>query len=81
MRAFWRLNEERSHIITGFAAPMGAMVLKPKPQRIPWSAIVRWCEWHGLPPQEAAFLDRCISALDTEFLAWWTWKEGQRGTS
>jgi hypothetical protein len=77
MRAWNRLHDERPHTVAGYAAPMGAMVLKSRPGRIPWTAINRWCERHAMPADDAEFLDRCIAVLDSEYLAWWVATEGK----
>jgi hypothetical protein len=62
-------------VVVGHAVPLGLVVIKSRPQRIPWSAVARWCDWHRLPPDEAAFLERCILILDREYLAWMAEKE------
>lgn len=76
MRAWGQLTAERSHTITGVAAPMGAMVLKSKPGVIPWSAVDHWLHRHGHGGADAAFWHRCIAILDHEYLSWWAEREG-----
>jgi hypothetical protein len=53
------------------------MVLKSRPGRIPWSAIDRWCQRHGLSEGEALFVERCVRILDDVYLTWWAEKEGK----
>jgi hypothetical protein len=77
MRAWHRLHDERPHTLAGYAAPMGAMILKSRPGRIPWTVVDRWSDRHGLAADEASFLDRCIAILDSEYLAWWAEQEGK----
>lgn len=41
----------------------------PVPGRIPWEVMVAWCDFHDLPREDLDLLDRCVVALDTEFIA------------
>jgi hypothetical protein len=59
-RAWHRLNLDRPY----FGGGMGPMV----PGRIAWRDVVTWCEFHDLPGEAVGFLDRCIVAMDTEFV-------------
>lgn len=56
-RAWHRLTDDRPWLGGGMAAPI--------PGRIPWTAVARWAEVHGL---DLEFLDHCIAAMDGEFL-------------
>jgi hypothetical protein len=38
------------------------------PGRIPWTAVVTWCEVHGLPEDDLDFLWRCFAAMDEVFI-------------
>ncbi|WP_422395632.1 phage tail assembly chaperone [Roseomonas mucosa] len=76
-RAWWALHDERSHTLVGISVPLGAMILKPRPGRIPWSAVDRWCRRHRYPRSQQDFLHRMIRAMDLEFLTWWASKEGK----
>jgi hypothetical protein len=68
----WRCWERLRHDRQWIAAGMEAM-----PGRIPWSTIDRWCERHGYTAEEARFLERCLAALDVDFLdRWHTQRQG-----
>ena len=70
-RAWSRLHDERPHITTGFAVPMGAIIIIPRPQKIPWSKVMAWAQTYALSDQDTDILDYCIQELDKEFLEWW----------
>lgn len=73
-RAFWRLDDERPHIVTGVAHPLGGILIKSIPRRIPWSAVLRWCQVYGI---DLDLAERCIGDMDAIYL-----KElASRGTS
>lgn len=42
------------------------------PDCIPWAAVQQWAAVHAMDRHEAAFLDRCIVAMDLVFLARWS---------
>jgi len=71
------LRDDRQHTVFGVAQPMGAMVLKSRPGRIPWSAIDRWCQRHRLNDADAVFIERCVRILDDVYLTWWAEKEAK----
>jgi len=75
-QAFWRLNDERPQLIQGMAQPMGIMLIKSVPQRIPWSSVARWCEVYGLDLEMA---ERCILAMDAIYLKDWSARNVTRG--
>lgn len=64
-RAFWRLDDERPHVVTGVAHPMGGLLIKSIPRRIPWSSVLRWCQVYGLDLELA---ERCIGEMDAIYL-------------
>ena len=68
-QAFWRLGDERLHLVQGFAHPLGATLITSTPRPIPWSVVVRWCEIHGL---DLDLTERCILAMDAIYLKDWT---------
>jgi hypothetical protein len=77
-RAWHRLHDERPYTVTGFGAPMGGMMIKSAPGRITWSSIRNWCEHHHYSGEDAMFLERCLAAMDDEYLLWWGAQQ-QRG--
>jgi hypothetical protein len=68
-RAWNELSSERQHTVSGYAAPMGAMMLASKPEPIPWSAVLAWCERTGCDDDERTeFIQPLIAALDREYI-------------
>ncbi|MFT8245194.1 hypothetical protein [Roseomonas sp. BN140053] len=63
--------------MSGVAAPMGGMILKSRPGRIPWSAVDRWCRRQGYGREDQDLLWRLLRVMDSEFLAWWTARESK----
>ncbi len=75
-RAWNELNAERGYTLSGFAAPMGAMILKSRPLPIPWSSIQAWCDRAGCDPDDRTeFVVPLVQAMDREFLAHWAAQE------
>ena len=58
-RAWWRLQMDRGMVGIG----LSGLHL----QRIPWTTLAAWCEWHGHGPAALDLLDHCVKAMD---LAW-----------
>jgi len=69
--AWWRLGDERPHIVTGMPAPMGATLIKSVPGKIGWSSVVMWCDVNGYGSDDREMLDLCIQAMDRAYLEWW----------
>jgi hypothetical protein len=67
--AFWRLHGDRAHVTTGFAVPMGAVLIEPRPGRIPFSAIDRYARRYGIMGSEFDLFLGIIEAVDKEYLA------------
>lgn len=42
------------------------------PGRIPWGLVQDWATGHALTFDATLFLDRCLIAMDTVFLEYWT---------
>lgn len=72
--AWWRLGDERPHIVTGMSAPMGGSIIRSIPGKIPWSVIAHWCDAHGHGDEDRDVMDRCIQSMDAVYLNWWTEK-------
>ncbi|MFT9063298.1 MAG: hypothetical protein ABF430_05785 [Acetobacter persici] len=53
---------------------MGGTVIEGRPGVIPWSAVLRWAEHHGLTWSEMALLDRVLLAMDSIYIQHWTAK-------
>ena len=70
-RAWHRLSAERPHVTQGFSVPMGGTVIEGRPGVIPWSAVQRWAEHHGLTWAEMALLDRVLLAMDGVYVRHW----------
>lgn len=70
--AWWRLGDERPHVVTGMSSPMGATLIKSVPGKIAWSAVVMWCDVHGYGADDREMLDLCIQAMDRAYLEWWS---------
>ncbi len=61
-RAWMRLQFDRPY----YGGGMGPVM----PGRIPFTSVAEWARVEGLSRDRAAFMDHCIMAMDTEFLAW-----------
>lgn len=71
--AFWRLHDDRPHVITGsvIAAGMGgATIIEPRPGRIPFSAIDRYARRFGIAGSAFDLMLALLDKLDSEFMAW-----------
>jgi len=62
-RAWQRLSLDRRLVGVGLSGVM--------PQRIPWTTLAAWCEWHGHSAEDLDLLDRCTVAMDRVFIEWW----------
>lgn len=51
--------------------PLGGTLIRPVPTWIPWHHVADWSDRHGYDWTTRDFLDRCIQAMDNEYLAWW----------
>ncbi|GFE94924.1 hypothetical protein DmAi_29830 [Acetobacter persici] len=51
--------------------PMGGTIIDGRPGVIPWSAVQRWAEYHGLTWSEMALLDRVLLAMDIVYVRHW----------
>lgn len=76
--AWWRLSDERPHIVSGMSAPMGATLIKSIPGKIPWSVVDHWCSAHGYDDDDRDMMDACIQSMDAIFLDWWAAKNKPR---
>lgn len=62
-RAWHRLSPERHWQGGGMGPDM--------PGDIPWTAVMRWADRHGLDGAAADMLDHCIGEMDRVFVKWW----------
>lgn len=76
--AWWRLSDERPHIVTGMSAPMGGSLIRSVPGKISWSSVARWCDAHGYGDEDRDMMDRCIQSMDAVYLQWWTEKNAPK---
>lgn len=76
--AWNRLRDEVPPETVGMSSPLGGTVITSKPRRIPWSAIRTWSEDHSHDDEDRDMLDRCLMAMDLEYLAWWDERERLR---
>lgn len=76
--AFWRLHGDRQHVTAGFAAPMGATVIEPRPGRIPFRSIDAYARRYGVIGSEFDRWLALIEAVDKEYLAIETEKAEER---
>lgn len=71
-RAWQELSAERQHTVSGYAAPMGAMMITSRPCPIPWTALMAWCDRAGCDTDERQeFILPLVAALDREYIAHW----------
>ena len=54
------------------AAPLGGMMLRSIPGRIPWTAIIRYADWHEYGREQTNILMRLLGDMDKIYLDWWT---------
>lgn len=71
-RAWHALHADRGHTIEGMAAPLGGMMLRSIPGRIPWTAIIRYADWHEYGREQTNILMRLLGDMDKIYLDWWT---------
>jgi hypothetical protein len=64
--------------MTGFAAPLGGMILRSQPGAIPWLTMAEWCDRHDYGAEEAEWLISLVTAMDAEYLEWWRRKGSQQ---
>ncbi|WP_456316182.1 phage tail assembly chaperone [Roseomonas elaeocarpi] len=76
-RAWNYLSDERPSEISGVAGPMGGVIWKSKPGRIPWRAVMTWCDVHEHRIEQRDTLYRLIRILDDEYLRWRKQKDSQ----
>lgn len=55
-------------------APMGGVLIKSVPGKIPWTSVLAWATAHDYTPDDRDMLDRCIQAMDAVYLEWWAEK-------
>lgn len=79
--AFWRLHHDRPHVVTGFAVRMGAIVIEPRPGRIPFGALDRYARRFGIVGSAFDLLAELVGRLDHEFLAWDAERARQRAAA
>jgi hypothetical protein len=60
---------------------MGGMLIKSVPGRLTWSSVRSWCQHHCYSGEDMTFLERCLAAMDEEYLLWWGRQQGQQGKS
>lgn len=77
-RAWTELSSERVYMTVGYAVPMGATVIQPKPGPIPWSKINEWCDRRKSDDDEREFVFQLVVHLDQEFLAHWNAKHSEQ---
>jgi hypothetical protein len=71
-KAWARLHRgERPHGTVGVSSGLGAMMIKPVPLPLPWSAVRAWADHYGYGEEDFELLDHCIQALDDVYLRWW----------
>jgi hypothetical protein len=75
-RAWQALKHERGYTIHGVAASFGGVEIHSVPGCIPWTAIIRYAEWHDYGREQTSFLLRLLAELDQVFLAWWSERKG-----
>ncbi|MFC0410946.1 hypothetical protein ACFFGY_22100 [Roseomonas elaeocarpi] len=56
---------------------MGGVIWKSKPGRIPWRAVMTWCDVHEHRIEQRDTLYRLIRILDDEYLRWRKQKDSQ----
>jgi hypothetical protein len=70
--AWWRLGAgDRPYLVQGTVVPMGATLIRSEPGYIPWTAVQRWVETHGIGVEDAELLDQCVQSMDGPFREWW----------
>jgi hypothetical protein len=76
-RAWNALHDDRVHLVEGVGAPMGGMIIRSRPSRIPWSVVRLWARHHRMTHAELQLLYACIRAMDDVFLEDWQRKAGK----
>ena len=46
-------------------------MLRSIPGRIPWTAVIRYAEWHGYGREQTDILMRLLGDMDKVYLDWW----------
>ena len=76
--AWWRLGDERPHVVTGVGTGMGGIMIRSVPGKIAWTAVRSWCDGHGYGDDDRDMLDYCIQSMDGVFIPWWVDKNKPR---
>lgn len=77
-RAWMELSGDRPYAVSGFAAPMGGMMVQSRPLPLPWALIQQWCDRAGCSEDMREFVLDCVRAVDRAFLDDWN-AEQKRG--
>lgn len=76
-RAWFTLNDTRSHVVAGFSAGgagAGAFLMQSRPLGIPWTALAEWADRNGIGAEDLEMLEACIRAMDAVYFEWWAEK-------
>lgn len=66
-RAWHRLHPDRPQLGGGMGPPV--------PGPIAWSVLRLWADHHNLTRGEFDMLDRCVQAMDAEYIDWWNQRQ------
>jgi hypothetical protein len=67
--AFCALSGDRVWLMAGFAVPMGATIIEPRPGPIPFSAIDRYARRYDISGSAFDLLVRLVALIDLEYRA------------
>ena len=70
-RAWLELQHDRPFATTGFAAPMGGMMIVAQPRPIPWALMQQWCDRAGCDLAMREFVVDMVRQVDQAFIEHW----------
>lgn len=70
-RAWHALHHDRPLEVMGMAAPMGGMMIRSRPGRIPWTAVKIYADHHDIPADDMDVLVHLLGEMDGEYQAYW----------
>lgn len=76
-RAWMELSGDRAYAVSGFAAPMGGMMIQSRPLPLSWAVVQQWCDRAGLGEECRQFVTECVRAVDRAFLDNWAQEQAR----
>ena len=78
-RAWMELSGDRAYAVSGFAAPMGGMMIQSRPLPLSWAVVQQWCDRAGFGEEYRGFVAACVRAVDRAFLDNWAQEQARQG--